>query len=88
VHPIATVIALLIVVFAHMVFGEMVPKSITLSQPEATLRVLRVENLRCRGHSRTTTQELATAPLPVELPLALALSSMLPPALLEAMAVF
>jgi len=40
VHPIATVIALLIVVFAHMVFGEMVPKSITLSQPEATLRVL------------------------------------------------
>ena len=34
---------------------------------EATLRVLRIENLRCRGHSRTTTQELATAPLPVEL---------------------
>ena len=40
VHPIATVIALLIVVFAHMVFGEMVPKNITLSRPEATLRVL------------------------------------------------
>jgi CBS domain containing-hemolysin-like protein len=40
VHPIAAVIALLIVVFAHMVFGEMVPKNITLSRPESTLRVL------------------------------------------------
>jgi CBS domain containing-hemolysin-like protein len=40
VHPISVVMALLIVVFAHMVFGEMVPKSITLSRPESTLRVL------------------------------------------------
>lgn len=40
VHPIAAVIGLLIVVFAHMVFGEMVPKNITLSRPESTLRVL------------------------------------------------
>ena len=40
VHPIAAVIGLLIVVFAHMVVGEMVPKNITLSRPESTLRVL------------------------------------------------
>lgn len=40
VHPVAGVVALLIVVFAHMVFGEMVPKGITLGRPESTLRVL------------------------------------------------
>lgn len=40
VHPIASVIGLLIVVFAHMVFGEMVPKNITLTRPETTLRLL------------------------------------------------
>ena len=40
VHPIASIVALLIVVFAHMVFGEMVPKSITLGRPESTLRAL------------------------------------------------
>ncbi len=40
VHPVSAVIGLLIVVFAHMVFGEMVPKNITLTRPESTLRVL------------------------------------------------
>jgi CBS domain containing-hemolysin-like protein len=40
VHPLAALIGLLIVVFVHMVFGEMVPKSITLGRPESTLRVL------------------------------------------------
>ena len=40
VHPVAAVIGLLIVVFAHMVLGEMVPKNITLTRPESTLRLL------------------------------------------------
>jgi CBS domain containing-hemolysin-like protein len=40
VHPVAGILSLLIVVFAHMVFGEMVPKSITLGRPEGTLRAL------------------------------------------------
>src|SRR5436190_16324761 len=33
-HPIAFVIALIAVVFAHTVFGEMVPKNLTLVSPE------------------------------------------------------
>lgn len=32
-HPIALVIALLIVTFLHMVFGEMVPKSMSIARP-------------------------------------------------------
>lgn len=32
-HPIALVIALLIVTFLHMVFGEMVPKNVSLAKP-------------------------------------------------------
>ncbi len=40
VHPVASVVSLLIVVFAHMVLGEMVPKNITLTRPESTLRLL------------------------------------------------
>ncbi|WP_144119831.1 hemolysin family protein [Catellatospora sichuanensis] len=36
-HPIAFVIALLIVVFLHTVIGEMVPKNITLAGPEASV---------------------------------------------------
>lgn len=35
--PVALVIALAVVVFFHLVIGEMVPKSIALSQPERTL---------------------------------------------------
>ena len=44
VHPIAGVLGLLIVVFAHMVLGEMVPKNITLTRPESTLRALSAPN--------------------------------------------
>ncbi len=40
IHPMAAVVGLLIVVFAHMVLGEMVPKNITLTRPESALRVL------------------------------------------------
>src|SRR3954451_18230191 len=36
-HGVAGVIGLVIVVFAHMVLGEMVPKNLTLTHPEATL---------------------------------------------------
>jgi CBS domain containing-hemolysin-like protein len=43
-HAIASVIGLLIVVFAHMVIGEMVPKNLTLTHPEATLRVITLPN--------------------------------------------
>jgi CBS domain containing-hemolysin-like protein len=43
-HPIAGVIGLLIVVFLHMVLGEMVPKNFTLTRPEATLRVISLPN--------------------------------------------
>lgn len=40
IHPIALVVGLFIVVFAHMVFGEMVPKNLTLTHPETVLRAL------------------------------------------------
>ena len=43
-HPVAGGVGLLIVVFAHMVLGEMVPKNITLTHPEATLRVVGMPN--------------------------------------------
>lgn len=39
-QPIALVLALAIVVFIHLVVGEMVPKSIALAQPERTLLAL------------------------------------------------
>ncbi len=40
VHPIAAVLGLLIIVFAHMVLGEMVPKNLTLTHPEAVLKIV------------------------------------------------
>lgn len=40
VHPVAVVCGLLIVVFAHMVIGEMIPKNLTLTHPETTLRIV------------------------------------------------
>ena len=40
VHPIAAVLGLLIIVFAHMVIGEMVPKNLTLTHPESVLKVV------------------------------------------------
>ena len=40
VHPVAAVCGLLVVVFAHMVIGEMIPKNLTLTHPETTLRVV------------------------------------------------
>lgn len=40
VHPIALVIALLIVTFLHMVLGEMVPKWLALAGPERTVLAL------------------------------------------------
>jgi len=40
--PLALVVALAIVVFFHLVVGEMVPKSIALAQPERTLLALSV----------------------------------------------
>ena len=40
VHPVALVISLLLVVFAHLVFGEMVPKGLALAHPEFTLRLV------------------------------------------------
>ena len=43
-HAIASIVGLLIVVFAHMVLGEMVPKNFTLTHPEATLRVISLPN--------------------------------------------
>src|SRR5690606_18594689 len=39
-HAIAVALALAVVVFLHMVVGEMVPKSIALTAPERTLRAL------------------------------------------------
>ena len=39
-HPISFVIALTIVVFLHVVLGEMVPKSLALAQPETAAVVL------------------------------------------------
>ena len=40
IHGISLVIALLIVVFLHMVIGEMAPKNITISAPERTAVLL------------------------------------------------
>ena len=40
IHPAAAVIGLLIIVFAHMVLGEMVPKNLTLTHPESVLKVV------------------------------------------------
>ncbi|KAA9393965.1 HlyC/CorC family transporter [Kocuria coralli] len=40
VHPIALVIALLVVTFLHMVIGEMVPKNIAIAQPAASALLL------------------------------------------------
>lgn len=40
VHPMAFVLALVVVVFLHTVVGEMVPKNITLAGPEASALVL------------------------------------------------
>jgi len=39
-HPIAFVIALALVAFVHVVFGEMVPKNITLALPERAVLIL------------------------------------------------
>lgn len=39
-HPISMVIALSLVVFLHVVLGEMVPKSLTLAQPETAAVIL------------------------------------------------
>src|SRR3954453_8541671 len=39
-HPVALVLALVIVVFLHTVIGEMVPKNITLAGPERTALIL------------------------------------------------
>jgi len=44
VHPISVVIGLLVIVFAHMVFGEMVPKNLTLTHPETVLRFVTIPN--------------------------------------------
>ena len=35
-HAVAVIIGLIVVVFAHMVFGEMVPKNIAIAEPERT----------------------------------------------------
>lgn len=43
-HTVAFIIALTIVVFMHMVIGEMVPKNATLSDPDRTLLLLAVPN--------------------------------------------
>ncbi|QRV02498.1 HlyC/CorC family transporter [Arcanobacterium phocisimile] len=40
VHPIAIVIALLLVVYAHVVIGEMVPKNLAVTNPERTALIL------------------------------------------------
>jgi CBS domain containing-hemolysin-like protein len=44
-HAISFVVALTIVVFLHMVLGEMVPKNIAIAGPERTLLLLAVPNL-------------------------------------------
>lgn len=44
VGPLGYVLGLLVIVFAHMVIGEMVPKNLTLARPEATLRRLVAPN--------------------------------------------
>ena len=43
-HAVAFVIGLSIVVFLHMVFGEMVPKNVAIASPEATLLALALPN--------------------------------------------
>lgn len=40
VHPVALVIALLIVTFLHMVLGEMVPKNIAIARPPTTAAII------------------------------------------------
>lgn len=40
IRPVGYVLGLLVIVFAHMVIGEMVPKNLTLTRPESTLRAL------------------------------------------------
>ncbi|MEJ6740253.1 MAG: CNNM domain-containing protein, partial [Actinomycetota bacterium] len=40
IHPMAAVLGLLIIVFAHMVIGEMVPKNLTLTHPESVLKIV------------------------------------------------
>jgi CBS domain containing-hemolysin-like protein len=44
VHAVAFVIALTIVVFLHLVLGEMVPKNVAIAGPERTLLVLALPN--------------------------------------------
>ena len=43
-HTVAVVVALVLVVFAHLVVGEMVPKNIALTDPERTLLALVLPN--------------------------------------------
>ena len=43
-HTLAVVIGLTVVVFLHMVFGEMVPKNIAIAAPERTMLVLAIPN--------------------------------------------
>jgi CBS domain containing-hemolysin-like protein len=43
-HAVGGIIGLVIVVFAHMVLGEMVPKNVSLAHPEGSLRALTVPN--------------------------------------------
>ncbi len=43
-RPVAAVIGLFIIIFAHMVLSEMVPKNFTLTRPEGVLRVLSLPN--------------------------------------------
>ena len=50
-HPVAFVLALGVVVYAHTVIGEMVPKNLTLAGPE---RVLEAANLEVAVLTRTT----------------------------------
>jgi CBS domain containing-hemolysin-like protein len=40
IRPISSVIGLLVIVFAHMVLGEMVPKNLTLTHPESVLKIV------------------------------------------------
>ncbi|MGH9116766.1 MAG: hemolysin family protein [Acidimicrobiales bacterium] len=43
-HTLSFIIALTIVVFAHMVIGEMVPKNIAITDPERTMLLLAIPN--------------------------------------------
>ena len=58
VHPISFVIGLTIVVFAHMVLGEMVPKNLTLTHPETTLRLIVAPNRLYLGLARPVVRVL------------------------------